>query len=58
MGMTDLRFKSYLKQLVRAIETAEKPGHQGGDPPGAGEAEKGFGRGYQELSTPCGGAAE
>ena len=23
MGMTDLRFKSYLKQLVRAIETAE-----------------------------------
>ena len=23
MGMTDLQFKSYLKQLVRAIETAE-----------------------------------
>lgn len=24
MGMTDLQFKSYLKQLIRALETAEK----------------------------------
>lgn len=23
MGMTDLQFKSYLKQLIRALETAE-----------------------------------
>ena len=27
MGMTDLQFKSFLKMLIRALETAEKQGN-------------------------------
>ncbi len=28
MGMTDLQFKSFLKMLIRALETAEKQGNK------------------------------
>ena len=30
MGMTDLQFKSFLKMLIRALETAEKQGNKRG----------------------------